>query len=38
MTFETDRVEINQELHLADALIFDTAEKINNETKFRNRC
>ena len=28
MTFETDRVEINQELHLADALIIDTANKL----------
>ena len=28
MTFNTDRVEINQELHLANALIIDTADKL----------
>ena len=28
MTFNTDRVEINQELHLANALIIDTANKL----------
>ena len=28
MTFSTDRVEINQELHLANALIIDTADKL----------
>ena len=28
MTFETDRVEINQELHLADALLIDIANKL----------
>ena len=28
VTFNTDRVEINQELHLANALIIDTADKL----------
>ena len=28
MTFNTDRVEINQELHLSNALIIDTADKL----------
>ena len=28
MTFETDRVEINQELHLSDALIIDLENKL----------
>ena len=28
MTFNTDRVDINQELHLANALIIDTADKL----------